>query len=236
MVTEPEPGQRDGWGSRQDTWGGVLRMFLSLEDKGIPQRAGQLKGGLGTGCLGSLGHQYLSCVAVVPALHSESRARLHPSQLGKERGQYTSYREPEPWPSEAHSCVHLGQTVPSELLAGPRTLQAFEKLHLRVGLLPGVIHLLCGSSDVSITWDLGGLLPTPITTFPCLPNLKPLWSKLQHKDVYWTFTKRSQQCWFLSLLLNHITPIFLWGHSYNSGVIPEQNPLAWGFTANKWQS
>ena len=25
-------------------------------------------------------------------------------------------------------------------------------------------------------------------------------------------------------------------NSYNSGEIPEQNPLAWGFTANKWQS
>ena len=144
------------WTRARSTWrmrvlpghlGRGARMFLSLDEKGIPQRPGQLKRRSWYGCLGSLGHHVPFSVPWPLSQFCTVRAcaRLHPSQLGKERGQYTSYREPEPWPSEAHSCVHLGQTVPSRATQAVPGLFRLSWLHLR-SHSPALWLILCVSN------------------------------------------------------------------------------------------
>ena len=160
------------WTRARSTWwmrvspghlGRGARMFLSLEEKGTPQRAGQLKRRPWNGYLGSLGHHVpfsvpwpLSQLCTVKAC-----ARLHPSQLGKERGQYTSYREPEPWPSEAHSCVHLGQTVPSRAAQAVPGLCKLSRLRLRVDAMPA-----SHSPALWLIWCVNNLRPWGLPTNP----------------------------------------------------------------------
>lgn len=165
-------------------------MFLRLKGKGVPQRVGLLKRRswcclerLGTSCA------CLCAVADVPARHSRSLCKAPSAPVGKgEEHNIPPTESPGSQPSEAHSCAHLGQTVPAELhtcsqdtlwirhrvwsLEGPARMLPSHVSHLSLlskqkspafvtSTLSGkcaFVYLSCSSLDMSITRETFGSL------------------------------------------------------------------------------